>query len=142
MARGATRITTTIDLSGPFFAKDVKKTFLENVHTMLEAIAEEGESDVRAQLVAGQSSRAEIRRLKGERVSSHAVGRVKSLAGKNWRYTAVISVNNSGFTREEGISLMAAASYLEGKTRAFRKTSTRLRRAKAINQAELTKGLS
>lgn len=134
------KIATTIDLSGPFFTKDVTKTLNENIVLMLEAVAEEGELDVRDQLVATQEGRLPISRL-GDRVSDHVRGRVVSLASKHWQRTAVISVNNSGFGPYEGRSLMAAASKVEGATHAFRRTTSRLKRARAVNRAELMKGL-
>lgn len=139
MARKA--ITTTIDLSGPFFRNDPGKTFRQNVRLLMERIAEEGEADVTAQLRAGESSRAPIRRL-GDRVSDHVIGRTRSLTGKRWAVSAVVSVNNSGLSQAQGISLMAAAASVEQRTRACRRTTSRLRRARAVNRAELLKGIS
>jgi hypothetical protein len=137
------RSTTTIDLSGPFFTKDPRKTFRPNARVMLKAIEEEGEADVRAQLRAGESGRVPISHgVTPNRVSAHVVGRVASLTGKPWQVTAVVSVNNSGFSRQEGIALMAAASRVERETHAFRKTTNRLRRSRKANAAELLKGLT
>lgn len=138
MAR--TPIATTIDLSGPFFKVDPVKTFRANVQTLMEAVAKEGEGDVKAQLRAGNGSRKPIAALGGH-VSDHVVGRVRSLSGKRWQVTAVVSVNNSGLTAKGGISLMAAASEVERQTKAFRRTTARLRKARALNTAELLKGL-
>lgn len=132
------RTPTTIDVSGPFFERDVHKTFYENARAMMEAMAAEGEADVKAQLAPG--NRRPIRLL-GDRVSDHVRGRVRSVAGKRWWLNAVVSVNNIGFNRPEGISLMAAAGTVERETGAFRRTSSRLGRARAVNRAELTKGL-
>ena len=42
----ATRITTTIDKSGPFFRQDPVKTFRQNVRVMMAAVVAEGEADV------------------------------------------------------------------------------------------------
>lgn len=139
MAR--TKIAQTITLDGPFFTKDPAKTFRQNVRVLMDAIAAEGEEDVRAQLRQGQGSRAPIFAL-NDRVSDHAIGRTRSLTGRRWAVSAVISVNNSGFTKKEGTSLMAAASSVEQRTRAFKRTTSRLRRAKAINSAELLRGLT
>lgn len=136
----ARRTITTIRYDGPFFRKDPARTFRQNIRTMLDATAQEGATDVRAQLAAGNASRAPIRYI-GDHVSAHVVGRVHSLSGKPWAVTAVVSVNNSGYSKRAGIALMAAASEVEGRTGAFRRTQTRVRRAKAVNAAELLKGI-
>ena len=135
------RTGSQISLSGPFFERDPRKTFRQNARVMMQRIEEEGEGDVRQQMEAGESGRAEISHDMG-RVSQHVVGRVVSLTGKPWQVTAVISVNNSGFSPAEGIALMAAASRVESETHAFRRTTNRLRRARAVNAAELLKGIA
>lgn len=139
MARKA--IATTIDLSGPFFRKDPTKTFRQNIRVLMDAIAAEGEEDVKAQLRAGNAGRKPIRRL-GDHTSDHVIGRTRSLKGKRWAVTAVVSVNNSGYSRAQGVSLMAAASSVESRTHAFRRTAARLRKARAVNSVELTKGMN
>lgn len=135
------KITTTIDKTGPFFRNDPAKTFRQNIRVMMDAVEREGASDVRAQLRAGEGGRAPISHNMG-RVSGHVVGRTHSLAGKRWAVTAVVSVNNSGFSRTQGIALMAAASRVEGQTHAFRKTAGRVRRMRAMNTDELLKGIA
>jgi hypothetical protein len=131
---------TTIDLSGPFFKSDPVKTFRQNVRVLMDAVAAEGEQDVKAQLRAGNSGRAAIRRI-GDHTSDHVIGRTRSLAGKRWALTAVVSVNNSGLSRAQGISLMAAASSVEGRVHAFRKTKNRIGRTRKTNLSELLKGI-
>lgn len=135
------KIATTIDKTGPFFRSVPSKTFLANVRVMLEAVAEEGAKDAQAQLQTGQQSR-DLITYGGDRVSQHVVGRVTSIAGRRWGLSAVISVNNAKLNRVQGISLMAAASEIEGRLHVFRRTTSRLRSARAINIAELTKGLN
>jgi len=141
----ARRSPTTIDTSGPFFTKDPRKTFRQNIRTMMARVAEEGEQDIQAQQHAGESGRAPISYSSagwsGDRVSDHVVGRVESLRGKPWQVTAVISVNNSGFSTSQGIALMAAHAEVERQTHAFRRTTGRLRRSRKVNAAELLKGL-
>jgi hypothetical protein len=131
---------TSIVLSGPFFTNDPRKTFRQNARVMLDRLSEEGEADVKLQMHAGQSGRAPIA-VGGGRVADHVIGRVQSLRGRAWQVTAVVSVNNSGLSRAGGISLMAAAANVERETHAFRRTTSRLRRARAINAAELLKGI-
>jgi hypothetical protein len=134
-------MVTTIHLGGPFFRKDPTKTFRGNVRVMMAAVAAEGEADVKAQLAAGEGGRLPIRRL-GNRVRHHVVGRTRSIAGKQWAVTAVVSVNNSRFTKAQGISLMAAAASVESRVHAFRKTKNRIGRSRKTNMAELLKGLA
>lgn len=138
----APRYKTSIDLSGPFFEKDPAKTFRQNVRVMLAALAEEGEEDVKGALRLGQFGRAPISAgVTPARVADHVKGRVRSLKGKPWAMNAVVSVNNSGLSQRQGKALMAAASKLEGQTHAFRRTTSRLKRSRKINERELLKGL-
>lgn len=132
-------VAITWEVRGPFFQGDAGRKFRENIQAWLEQIAEEGEDVVRAALSAGSGSRATIRRIPGDRVAEHVHGRVRSLTGKHWLANAVISVNNSGLSAPAGISLMAAASNLEGRLHAFRRTASALR--SSIRRANLTKGL-
>lgn len=130
----------TIRKDGPFFRHDPVKTFGENVEDLMGTIAREGESDVRAQLASGQSDRYPISSgVRPARTSEHVVGRVRSLGGRPWHRWAVVSINNQGFTPAQGIALMAAASWVEGETHAFRKTTGRI--ARAIDRQDLAKGL-
>lgn len=135
------RTSSHIQLTGPFFEKDPRKTFRQNVRTMLEAIVAEGEPDVIQQMVSGQSGRSLLARL-GDRASDHVIGRTHSLSGKRWALTAVISINNKSLSAAGGKSLMAGAANVERETHAFRRTANRLKRSRAVNLAELTKGLT
>lgn len=139
MAR--TKIATAIDTSGPFFTHDPAKTFRQNARRLLAETAELGEADVKAQLRSGQAARSSLRYVTPNRVADHVVGRVKSLQGKPWALTAVISVNNSGLDKRGGMQLMAAAASLEGRTHIIRRTAARLRRANKLNAAELLKNI-
>lgn len=140
MGRG---LITSIDMSGPFFTNDPRKTFRQNARVMLKAVSEEGEADVRLQMRSGESGRATISsKVTPDRVSGHVVGRVTALTGKPWQVTAVVSVNNTGMTKRQGTALMAAASRVEAQTHAFRRTTGRLRKAKKVNAAELLKGIA
>lgn len=135
-------ISQKVEFSGPFFERDPGATLRGNIQRMMEAVAREGEQAVRAALAIGESDRIVIsHHVEPDRVSGHAIGRVTSLASKHWLATAVISVNNSGFSPAEGKSLMAAASAVEGETHAFRRTATALRRSRAVLRANLTAGI-
>jgi hypothetical protein len=135
------KLTTTIDRSGPFFEHDPAKTVRQNGQVLIARVAEEGAADIIAQLQAGESRRAPISRTSGDRVSAHVIGRTQSLTGKPWQMTAVVSVVNRGLSRAEATALMAAASEIEGRAHVFRRTTSRLRRSRAVNRAELLKGL-
>lgn len=135
-----TKFATSISTKGPFFTADIRKTVAENKRAFLDEVATAGQEDVRAQLRAGESGRAVLGGgISPARVSGHVHGRVISLTGKHWVATAKVSVNNVGFSRKQGIKLMAAASYLEGTTHAFRRTRGRLTRLG--KRADLIKGL-
>lgn len=138
----ARRTQSIIDTSGPFFTKDPTKSFRGNIRDLMDAIAREGEGDVKVQLRQGENGRYPLGGgIRPGRVSGWIVGRTVNRIGRRWQVTAVVSVNNSGLTSEQGITLMAAASYLEGQLHVFRRTTSRLRRGRAVNQAELLKGL-
>lgn len=131
---------TTIKKTGPFFEGDPLKKWDANVQALMAGYAKEGEADVVGQLRSGESGRAEVSNGVG-RVSDYIHGRVASLGGKRWHRTAVVSVNNHGLlSKQQGIALMAAASLLEARLHAFRKTKGRLARARAAN-IDLLKGL-
>jgi hypothetical protein len=138
---------TTIDMSGPFFTHDPAKTFRQNARSMMKAIAEEGESDVKAQLQAGESGRYPISNaVKPSRVSAHVVAGVPyTPQGRNVKGAPInvhVYVGNRGFSTKQGVALMAAHGWLESQVHAFRKTTNRLRRARKANAAELLKGLT
>lgn len=139
----ARKYATTIDTSGPFFRGNPVLTFRQNVKVLMDAVAKEAEADIVAQLRVGQAARYPLGGgIRPGRVSAHVKGRTKNLSGKRWAVTAVASVNNSGFTQKQAIKLMAAASWLESQGHAFRRTAGRIRRSRAVNTAELTKGLN
>ena len=123
---------TTIDLSGPFFDKDPARTLSENVQDMLEAFAQEGEGDVEAQATAHQRTGAFLGGIEG---------RVRSVAGRHWLRTAVISETHV-YPWPGGGSKQYRGGKLEAKYHMFRTTTTRLRRSRAVNTAELTRGMN
>jgi hypothetical protein len=137
-----TKVSSSIDLSGPFFQRDPAKTFRANGRALMAAVAEVGRREVIAQMAGGSGRRARIRELGEDRVADHVVARTGSLSGRPWAVTAVVSVNNSGFSPKQGISLMAAASRVERQTHAFRRATTGVRRSRAVNLDELMKGIA
>ena len=134
---------TTIDLSGPFFTKDPSKTFRANARSMMRALVIEAQVDIDAQLIPGDSSRAEVSALGGH-VSSRVAAGVPYTPGhsKTGAILANVYVPNWGYTPKQARSLMAAYSRVAKTTGAFKRTAQRLRKAKALNVAELLKGLT
>ena len=133
------RFKTSIDLSGPFFTGDPAKKFQQNVMDLMDVIAEQGEADVAGQMRASQAGRKPMRGMNPPRVSGWVIGRTRALAGKRWRQTAVVSVNNRGLSREDGVRLMAAAAQVERQTGAFRRTAARFRKVR--KHVDLLKGI-
>lgn len=111
-----TESRTTVELSGPFFTVDVKKTFRGNCRVMLSAIAEEGEKAVKARAPYytgdGGDPDAHIR--------DFIRGRVTSLTGKPWQLTAVVSSLFHMFNTYNG-KHYGYGRKLERKTRFFRR---------------------
>lgn len=132
----ARRRITGVDLSGPFFQRDPVKTWRENVKDFMDEVAKVGEADVGAQLRASQGNRAQL--SIGGRVSHYVVGRTKSLSGKRWATTAVVSVRPASIGSRKAIAVMAAAAEIEKRERVFARAASHVRRAKA----NLLKGLT
>lgn len=130
-------LSWSLEKNGPFFRKDPQKTFRKNVRDFLDEVAELGEAEVQAAMRAGQGNRREMRGIKPARVSGHVRGRTSSLSGKRWALTAVVSINNSGLSKRQGITLMAAGAEIEKREHVFRRTTARLRKART----DLLKGL-
>lgn len=129
-----------IDMSGPFFQKDVEKTLLENVQKMMEGLAQEGEDAARSNLLVNAGNRAPVR-MTGDRVADHVIGRTVSLSGRQWLTAAVVQVTNKGLDAATSRSVMAAGSVLEGSYHPIRKVATQIRRSRAVLTANLSEGL-
>lgn len=125
------RYRSEISLKGPFFQNDPADTFLGNVSRMLHAAAEEGVKDVVGRMGTNRAPIAEL----GGHVVEHVIGIVPDPT------VVSILVANRRFTSTQAVSLMAAASQVESQSHAFRQTTARLRRARAVNVDELTRGL-
>lgn len=131
-------VRVKVDLDGPFFRRDPRKTFRKNVREFMDEVAGLGEETVKGALRAGESGRQPLRAITPERVSGHVRGRTSSLTGKRWALTAVVSVDTSGRDRRQAIAIKAAAASIERRTGVFRKSTSAIRRAKT----NLLKGLT
>lgn len=134
------KFKTEITKTGPLFDHDPADTFRGNVHRMMLALADAGERDVRGQFAAGDSGRAPIRSL-SDHVSQHITAELRR-APSGPGFSMFVFVRNRGLSTKQGISLMAAASSVEGRIHAFRKTQGRILRNRAATAAELIKGMT
>jgi hypothetical protein len=126
-----------VDFSGPFFDRDPVKTIRANIRDMMDRLAEEGERDV-VQQIAGRSG--SMPAYTGW-TASHVRGRTESLSGKRWAVSAVVSMNTAGMDARTAIRTQAATATIEARWHPFRRTTTAIRRSRAVMAANLTKGL-
>jgi hypothetical protein len=141
--KGYRNATTALDahakvnVSGPFFEPRADLTLRQNIRRMLQAAADEGEGAVKARSPRRSGAFAD-----------GIEGRVKSLTGRPWALTAVLSAthvypwHNKG---ARGYSGRMQAEYrggkLEARYRMFRAVTSQLRSSRAVMSANLTKGL-
>ena len=140
-----------IDLAGPFFERDPRRTFRQNIRAFMDRIAEQSEHEVRRRMATGGRE--------GQHVAPHVVGRTSSLSGKRWSVTARVSVSTRGLDRAAAIRRQAIASGRhnpvtrvgrnigttrggEGRTRAFRDGRSVVMRAARENADQLLEGLT
>lgn len=118
-----------VDLTGPFFQRDPRKTVRGNIRQMLEGVAEEGERTVKsASPVLTGAFRAGVK------------GRVRSLGGKRWELTAVVSQTHV-YPWSGGGSKQYRGGKAEARYQPFKRTANALRRSRAVLAANLTEGL-
>lgn len=129
------KLTSSFEVSGPFFRKDVRKTVRENIADMLDAAHQAMEADVKASITAHAGS---MPRYSGWSWA-HTIGRRESLTGKRWGLWAVVSANTGGMDARDAIRTKAAAATIERRWHPYR-TATRAAR-RAIKSLDLTKGL-
>ena len=130
---------TTISFTGPFFTKDPGLTLRENMRVMVAAMAEEGATDMQAQIRAKASS---MPRSTGW-TADHVHGYTKSSkTGKPWALWAAVAQDTAGMDAKTAIRTQAAASSIARRWQPARKTRNRLMRSRHINKAELLKGIA
>ena len=124
-----------VELSGPFFTRDPRKTFRGNARVLLTAIAEEGEKATKARAPyytgAGGDPDAHIR--------DYIQGRMKSLTGKPWVLTSVVSSLFHRYNTYNGRHY-GYGQRLERKTRFFRRGIATIRKQRR-EATQLLKGL-
>ncbi len=151
----ARRPLLALEYEGPFFENDPRKTLRQNIRALMDRVAEIGEKEVRRRVAMAPRSTA------GPSYSARFVtGRTRSLAGRRWATTAVVSayggINDAGLPKREAIRVQASLAGRhvattsggrnigttrghEGTARVFARTATGLRRA--MREVDLTKGL-
>lgn len=129
-------VATAISFDGPLFAKDPRLSWLQNVRELMAEVAALGEADVKAQIAAIPPAG-----VRTGRTRRRYRGRTRSLRGKPWLYTAVISPDTTGLSAAEARAVMAAASEIEGRHRVVRRTKARLLRLIRL-QRDMTRGLA
>lgn len=128
-------VKVTVDLSGPLFTRDPGLTVKGNIRRMMDGIAQEGQTAVRAQIAS-----LPLPYSTGWTVD-HAIGRTTSYAGKHWWLHAVISANTDGMDQRLAIRTKAAAASVERRFHPFRRVGSALKRSRAVLVANLTEGL-
>lgn len=131
MAPRRKKVAVGVDFSGPWFEHDPAALFGENVERLMKEMAEFGERDVKARIGS----------IGTGRTRDSYRGRVVSLSGKKWHRTAVVSPSTAGLSRKQAISLMAAASYIEGRYHPVRRAMADVRRFKRDLETKALKGL-
>lgn len=138
----------TIQYSGPLFEKDIRKTFRSNARDLVGAIAKDGESMVRLNLPKSSDA---------PHYADHVEGRVRSLKGKPWALTAVVSgqlhlqsknykgygavlETNETFTRRSASGTTYTITGF-GKW-VYRRVANALKRGSRTARADLTRGLN
>jgi hypothetical protein len=151
---------TTIDFSGPFFEGDPEKQFDENVDEMLQAMSAEGRADVIAQIDSHVQDMEHSTGWSVSRVASRTYFPWREGKGYSLVWTSTLDTqgrpqvadrasrtknargNLAGdFKGNVAARTKAAMSTIEGRWHPFRVTSSRLRKSRAVNMAELTKGI-
>lgn len=132
----------SVEYKGPLFSKDVRKTFRANARDLVSAIAEDGEGLVKAELTVGHG------RLTG-RYADAVESRVRSLTGKKWQVTAVVtSTRHLEMPNFRGYGTFLESG-VKGKVQSafrglwvYKRVASLLRRRSRAARADLTKGLN
>ncbi|CAB4174393.1 hypothetical protein UFOVP1028_34 [uncultured Caudovirales phage] len=139
MASQAKRLELRATLSGPFFAADPSKTTRRNIRDMMDALAEEAEKDVRAQITSAHVN---------PNVKGYTTG---TKTNKRWATSMAVNLMPTG-NKAESIQ-NAAILYgrrkgnhgttvgIEAKSHPFARTTRAIRGSRAVLAANLTKGI-
>ena len=134
---GQTRTTAKVELSGPFFTKDPGKTFRGNVRDMMDKLAEAMEDEVRRQIVSHEGQMPNWTGWSASRVR----GRTKSVTGKRWGTTAVVSSYTADLNAKDAKRTKAAGVTIEARWHPYRSVKSGIYRSRPLLTADLAKGL-
>ena len=139
MASQAKRLELRATLSGPFFAADPSKTTRRNIRDMMDALAEEAEKDVRAQI----TSRHVNPNVKGYTTSTRS--------GSRWMTSMAVNlvpvpskaeaIQNAAILYGRRNGTRGTTVGIEAKSHPFARTTRAIQSMRAIMAADLTKGL-
>jgi hypothetical protein len=118
-----------VDLTGPLFTRDVKKTVRQNIRRMLQGLVEEGERLAQSiwPVLTGAGR-------------DNTEGRVRSLTGKPWFLTGVVSARHV-YPWPNGGAKQYRGGKSEQRVGMFRRTATAMRRSRTVISANLVEGL-
>lgn len=132
------KVTTKIELSGNFFTHDPGRTLYSNIGTMLDKLAAELQTGVRADIAAHQG---EMPYWTGWS-QSHAIGyRTGVKTGKHWALWAAVGEVTAGMSRADAIRTKAAAASIERRFHPYRHAKDAVYRSRALISANLAKNL-
>ena len=90
-----------VELSGPFFTRDPRKTLRANIRAYMDRIAEVGEAEIARRMTGSREANA---------TRGHVWGRTSSVTGKRWAVTARVSVDTRGLDKQQAVRRMAIAA--------------------------------
>lgn len=135
------RVTSNVEVSGPFFTRNPGKTLRANVRDLMDALAEQADRDIE------QVVDAHVKPMPG-----YVRGRTSSLQGKRWGTWARVAPTTAGLGKPAAIRMMAILAGrhqgnhgttvgIEKQWHPYRAARSNVYRARALLTADLTRGL-
>lgn len=131
-----------VEYSGPFFEKSPSKTFRQNARAALLVMAQDGADLVQSELASHRGEQA-------PHIADHIEGRVKSLQGKPWALSSVVSSQlHLMLPGHKGYALFLETGQRGQRQTsfrglyAFRRVANAMKRSRKVVAADLTKGLN
>ena len=131
-------VTSEVEVSGPFFTRDPRKTFYANLRDMLDKLAAEMETQVKAEISGHEAAMPYWTGYSRD----HVVGYTTSKeTGKRWSTWAAVGSVTAGMDKKEAIRTKASAATIEARFHPYRNVKRNVYRMRALLTADLTKGL-
>jgi hypothetical protein len=131
-------LSTKIELSGNFFARDPGRTLYTNIGHMLEGLSHELESVVRDDIQAHASAMPGYSGWSRDHVHGYTTS---PTTGKHWAVWAAVGSVTAGMDRRLAIRTKAAAATIEARWHPYRRVKSAVYRSRALISADLAKGL-